>query len=248
MVCRVTDANDNAPVFVNAPYVLNISEVTVVGTRVLQGVHAVDNDQQGPFSSVKYVLFVVCDYSLKHANYRYSVLSGPNSEYFEFENELEGTLVLKKPLDYETLRQFEVNIRAQDHGDPPRSADTVLTVYVIDADDQNPRYFFSQLNSLNVPNRIIRFLDDRYTSVINEPALKDTVLRIKPREVRAFDQDEGIGAPIYYTWNAIGSEYALFLLDRQTGIVRLARNLNDHDLQNPAILVIRATQVDNADR
>jgi len=54
-VIRVTDANDNAPVFVNAPYVLNISEVTVVGTRVLQGVHAVDNDQQGPFSSVKYV-------------------------------------------------------------------------------------------------------------------------------------------------------------------------------------------------
>lgn len=76
---------------------------------------------------------------LKQSNYRYSVLSGPNSEFFEFENELEGTLVLKKPLDYETLRQFEVNIRAQDHGDPPRSADTVLTVYVIDADDQNPR-------------------------------------------------------------------------------------------------------------
>jgi len=95
---------------------------------------------------------------------------------------------------------------------------------------------------------MIRFLDDRYTAVINEPALKDTVLRIKPREVRAFDQDEGISAPIYYTWNAIGSEYALFLLDRQTGKVTLARTLNDHDLQNPAILVIRATQVDNADR
>ncbi|XP_039300341.1 cadherin-related family member 1-like, partial [Nilaparvata lugens] len=45
---RVTDANDNAPQFVNAPYILNISEVTVVGTRVLQGVKAVDADQQGP--------------------------------------------------------------------------------------------------------------------------------------------------------------------------------------------------------
>lgn len=50
---RVTDANDNAPVFVNAPYGLNISEVTVVGTRVLQGVRAVDADQQGPFSTVR---------------------------------------------------------------------------------------------------------------------------------------------------------------------------------------------------
>ncbi|KAF7277034.1 hypothetical protein GWI33_009513, partial [Rhynchophorus ferrugineus] len=108
---------------------LNISEVTVVGTRVLQGVHAIDNDQQGPFSSVKY-----------------SVLSGPHSDYFEFENELEGTLVLKKSLDYESLKQFDVGIRAQDHGDPPKNTDTTLTVHVIDADDQNPK-----------------FLDDRYT-------------------------------------------------------------------------------------
>lgn len=101
---------------------LNISEVTVVGTRVLQGVYAVDKDKAAVFSTVKY-----------------SVLSGPNSDFFEFENELEGTLVLKKPLDYETLRTFDVNIRAQDHGDPPKSTDTVLTVYVVDADDQNPK-------------------------------------------------------------------------------------------------------------
>lgn len=125
---RVTDVNDNAPVFINAPYVLNISEVTVVGTRVLQGVHAVDNDQQGPFSSV-----------------RYSVLPGLHSDFFEFENELEGTLVLKRPLDYESLKSFDVHIRAQDHGEPPMKMDTVLTVHVIDADDQNPK-----------------FLDDRY--------------------------------------------------------------------------------------
>lgn len=59
---RVTDINDNAPRFINAPYILNISEVTVVGTRVLQGVRAGDDDQQGPYSTV-----------------RYSVLPGPHS-------------------------------------------------------------------------------------------------------------------------------------------------------------------------
>lgn len=120
---RVTDVNDNSPVFINSPYILNISEVTVVGTRVLQGVHATDSDQQGIFSSVKY-----------------SVLPGLNSDFFEFENELEGTLVLKKPLDYESLKSFDVHIRAEDHGDPPKKTDTVLTVNVIDADDQNPKF------------------------------------------------------------------------------------------------------------
>ncbi|KAF5307815.1 hypothetical protein FQR65_LT06687 [Abscondita terminalis] len=211
---RVTDANDNAPKFINAPYVLNISEVTVVGTRVLQGVRAVDADQQGPFSSV-----------------RYSVLPGPYSGYFEFENELEGTLVLKKPLDYETLKTFDVGIRAQDHGEPPKSSDTVLTVYVVDADDQNPR-----------------FLDDRYSALIQEPALKLTPLLIKPREIKAIDQDSGINAPVYYTFNGVGTDYSFFKINRSTGRVSLARDLSNVDLQHPATIVIRATQQDNPDR
>lgn len=211
---RVTDANDNSPVFINAPYVLNISEVTVVGTRVLQGVHAIDNDQQGPFSSV-----------------RYSVLSGPHADFFEFENELEGTLVLKKPLDYETLRTFDVNIRAQDHGEPPRKTDTVLSVNVIDADDQNPR-----------------FLDDRYTATIQDPAKKGTVINVKPRDIKAVDQDLGINSPVFYTFNGIGLDYTYFKLNRNSAKIILSKDLTEGDLQHPATLVIRATQQDNPDR
>ncbi|XP_045471054.1 protocadherin-16 [Harmonia axyridis] len=209
---RVTDANDNSPVFINAPYTLNISEVTVVGTRVLQGVHAVDNDQQGPFSNV-----------------RYSISAGP--DYFEFENELEGTLVLKKPLDYESLKTFDVHIRAQDHGEPPRTADTVLTVYVMDADDQNPR-----------------FLDDRYTASVRGADVSGTVLTVQPKDIRAVDQDKGLNAPVYYTFNGLGPDYELFKINRKTGKVALARNITDGSLRHPATIVIRATQEDNPDR
>ncbi|KRT79191.1 Cadherin [Oryctes borbonicus] len=211
---RVSDANDNAPVFVNAPYELNISEVTVVGTRVLQGVHAVDADQQGPFSSI-----------------RYTILPGRHSDYFEFENELEGTLVLKKPLDYETLKHFDVKIRAQDHGEPPKSTDTTLTVHVVDADDQNPK-----------------FLDDRYMAVVSDSALRDEALNIKPRELKAVDQDLGINAVVFYTFNGLGGDYSLFKINRENAKVFLRRHLIDTDLLHPATLVIRATQQDNPDR
>lgn len=51
---RVTDANDNAPQWIGSPYLLTLSEVTVPGTRILQGARAVDHDQQGPFSTVEY--------------------------------------------------------------------------------------------------------------------------------------------------------------------------------------------------
>lgn len=75
---------------------LKFFQVTVIGTRVLQGIRAVDKDQQGPFSTVQY-----------------SVIPGPYSDYFVFLNALEGTLILRKSLDYEAVSNFTIKIRAQ---------------------------------------------------------------------------------------------------------------------------------------
>ncbi|XP_075236204.1 protocadherin Fat 4-like Cad96Ca [Lycorma delicatula] len=211
---RVTDANDNAPQFVNAPYILNISEVTVVGTRVLQGVKAIDADQQGPYSTVQY-----------------SVLPGPNSDFFVFVNALEGTIVLRKPLDYETLSNFTIAIRAQDQGSPPQYTDTQLHVNVIDADDQNPK-----------------FVDDRYTTLIPDHAPQGTRLHILPREIAAYDQDLGINAPIYFSFNSANQDYRFFEMDRMTGHIIIKRSIPDDELLQPSTLVVKATQFDNPDR
>lgn len=48
--------------------------------------------------------------------------------------------MLRKPLDYETLTNFTVRLRAQDQGSPPKFSDTTLRVIVEDADDQNPKF------------------------------------------------------------------------------------------------------------
>ncbi|KAH9642949.1 hypothetical protein HF086_006673 [Spodoptera exigua] len=106
---RVWDVNDNAPQWVGAPYRVRLSELTAPGTRVAVGARAVDADQPGP-----------------HATIHYSVLPGPNHEYLGFSNELDSVLVVKKPLDYETLSNFTVTLRAQDAGTPPLHNDTVL--------------------------------------------------------------------------------------------------------------------------
>ena len=45
VVVRVTDVNDNTPNFVDAPYHLNISELTIVGSRIFRNIKAVDADQ-----------------------------------------------------------------------------------------------------------------------------------------------------------------------------------------------------------
>lgn len=93
---RVTDVNDNAPSWIGAPYSLSLSEVTVPRTRILQGAKAVDIDGPGPFSTVEY-----------------SVLPGPHSDIVGFVSPLEGTLILRKPLDYETFKNFTIKLRAQ---------------------------------------------------------------------------------------------------------------------------------------
>ncbi|KAK7595296.1 hypothetical protein V9T40_013121 [Parthenolecanium corni] len=211
---RVTDVNDNAPQFVGAPYMLNASEVTIVGTRVLQGIRAIDIDQQGPFSTVQY-----------------SVQGGLYSEYFSFANGLEGTLVLRKALDYETLPNFTVTIKAQDQGNPAQYSEASVYVNVIDADDQNPK-----------------FADDRYFATLPDHATQGTKLRISPKEILAFDQDLGIKSLIYYSFNSDGSDYRYFGINRDTGSVFVKRNIPEDDFFQPAILVVRATQYDNPDR
>ncbi|KAF2362253.1 Cadherin [Trinorchestia longiramus] len=120
---RVTDVNDNAPVFIGAPYSVNISEATVVGTIIFSDIQATDDDQKGPFSTLKY-----------------TIGPGPHSDLFEFESPLRGSLRLRKPLDYETSPVFNITIVAQDLGSPPQRSKTYLTVHVADSDDQNPAF------------------------------------------------------------------------------------------------------------
>ncbi|XP_068629189.1 protocadherin-16 [Battus philenor] len=213
---RVWDVNDNAPAWRGAPYSARVSELAAPGTRVLPA-PAVDADQPGP-----------------HATVHYSVLPGPNSEYIGFANELDSMLVVKKPLDYESVRNFTVRLRAQDQGVPPRYNDTELYIEVLDADDQNPK-----------------FTHDHYTAVLPEDAKEGTVLETMPGAISAADQDVGIRAPLQYSLGGAGGAGSagarpLVTVDRDTGRVVATALLLDVDL--PVTVVIKATQVDNPDR
>ncbi|XP_055696094.1 protocadherin-23 [Lutzomyia longipalpis] len=209
---RVTDVNDNAPQWVGAPYSLTLSEVTVPGTRILQGARAMDLDQQGPFSTVEY-----------------SVLPGPHSDVVSFVSPLEGTLILRKPLDYETLKNFTVKLRAQDQGTPPKFSDTTLRVTITDADDQNPK-----------------FLKDSYRGDLPVDG-KTGELSIQPEPIKALDQDEGLRATLQYSI-APSPESRYFSINPRTGVVSLITALNPIDVAQTVTLVIKATQVDNPDR
>ncbi|CAH2069176.1 unnamed protein product, partial [Iphiclides podalirius] len=206
---RVWDVNDNAPQWLGAPFLARVSELAPAGARVLAA-PAADADQPGP-----------------HAAVRYSVLPGPHADYIGFANELDSMLVVKKPLDYETVSNFTVRLRAQDQGTPPRYNDTELFVQVLDADDQNPK-----------------FTHDHYIAILPDDAQEGTVLETLPGPVAAADQDKGICAPLHYSLAATARP--LLLVHRDSGRLATTAQLLQADL--PLTLLIKATQVDNADR
>jgi Cadherin domain len=182
--------------------------VTVRGTRILQGARAVDADQPGPYSTVEY-----------------QVLQGPYSDYVDFVNPLEGTLQLKRSLDYEQLKNFTIKLRAQDQGNPPKFSDTFLRVFITDADDQNPQFSF-----------------ESYTAEFPVGGKTGRISTL-PEPLRAQDQDEGIQSEIRYSINP-SAESKYFSINPKSGEIEL---ITLYDAQKTT-LVIKATQVDNRDR
>lgn len=94
----------------------------------------------------------------------------------------ERRLVLNRPLDYESMPTFSVILRVQDHGTTPLFSDTVLTVHVMDADDQNPR-----------------FQHVTYSALLPSQPKRGMALEIEPDPIHAYDQDTGMNAPIIFS-------------------------------------------------
>lgn len=65
-------------------------------------------------------------------------------DYFDIKQPHQGLISIKKSLDYETNDQLLLKIMATDSGTNRLSSITLITVNVLDGDDQNP--FFVQKN------------------------------------------------------------------------------------------------------
>ncbi|VEN48444.1 unnamed protein product, partial [Callosobruchus maculatus] len=123
---NVTDANNYAPAFENAPYTATVFEDAVVGTTVLV-VSATDNDVGA------------------NAQITYSLDAGPDDGNapppFSI-NAQTGAVVTLKQLDRETAAGYLLTVTAKDGGQPPLSDTTDVEISVADINDNYP--IFSQ--------------------------------------------------------------------------------------------------------
>ncbi|MGH0151367.1 UNVERIFIED_CONTAM: hypothetical protein FKN15_020116 [Acipenser sinensis] len=131
---QIRDINDHAPQFMQATYQVSVSEAAAVGSTVLY-LSASDQD----FSHDNYYL----DYSIFGGNEQNRFCIETSVLQADDEYKKVGKLVLCNPLDRENTMNYTLVVVASDRGTPPLNASAVVSVTVLDANDNPP--VFSQL-------------------------------------------------------------------------------------------------------
>ncbi|XP_027709393.1 protocadherin beta-2-like, partial [Vombatus ursinus] len=123
----VVDINDNAPVFTQFQYEVQIPEDSSVGSKVVT-VSATDLDV-GNYGDISYIFLYPSE------NIR---------KTFHLKEKL-GELYLKEKVDFESTQSYTINIQATDGGG--LSAECTVVVQVIDLNDNPPELTISSLTS-----------------------------------------------------------------------------------------------------
>ncbi|XP_056450911.1 protocadherin alpha-C2-like [Gadus chalcogrammus] len=121
IVINVLDINDNAPVFNQSVYTVNVTENASLGSVVMT-LNATDQDE-GKNAELLY------SYTLYTSEKTQEIFSlDPNT----------GEIKVKGPIDYEEIQSFEMYIQAHDKGSTPLSGQCKVTLYVVDLNDNYP--------------------------------------------------------------------------------------------------------------
>lgn len=119
----IADVNDNSPVFSSNRYGVSVTEDEVIG-RALLTVSATDLDAEA------------------NALVKYRIVGQhpPTSSPMFLVNMTTGQLSLSQQLDFEAIKQFELEVEASDGGQPSRSTTTLVIVHVLDVNDNPPEF------------------------------------------------------------------------------------------------------------
>nr|AAH66823.1 Pcdhgb7 protein [Mus musculus] len=204
---NVADVNDNAPVFQQQAYLINVAENNQPGTSITQ-VKAWDPDV-GSNGLVSYSI-IASDLEPKALSSFVSV------------NQDSGVVYAQRAFDHEQIRSFQLTLQARDQGSPALSANVSMRVLVGDRNDNAPRVLYPTLE----PDGSALF--DMVPRAA-EPGYLVT-------KVVAVDADSGHNAWLsYHVLQA--SDPGLFSLGLRTGEVRTARALSDKDAARQRLLV-----------
>ncbi|NXE57453.1 PCDC2 protein, partial [Casuarius casuarius] len=193
---EISDINDNPPRFKEPAYSVYIPENNPLGV-LLCTVKATDPDVA------------------ENAYVSYSLLDGdieglPVTSYVSIKSD-NGNMYAVNSFDYETLREFQVVVQAQDAGIPPLSSTVTIHIYVTDENDHAPQILYP--TSTN-------------TSAALEMIPRSANAGYLVTKVIAIDRDSGQNAWLFYHLVQT-SDSDLFRVELHSGEIRTTRKLGE---------------------
>ncbi|KAF4108162.1 protocadherin Fat 3 isoform X1 [Onychostoma macrolepis] len=195
LTIMVLDVNDNPPVFQKQNYMVTVPEDVTVGTEVLR-VFATSSDIG------------------ENAEIYYRFLSGNELGKFSIDDST-GIISVADDLDYELCKDFFLNVEAFDGGTPPLRVATIVTIELLDVNDNSPS-----------------FSEDIYNVLISEDvAIGETVTRLF-----AEDLDSQINGRITYSILK-GDRENQFWIDPVTGLLKVNKALDRETVSSYSLSV-----------
>ncbi|NWZ60370.1 PCDC2 protein, partial [Haliaeetus albicilla] len=192
----ISDINDNPPHFEEPVYSVYIPENNPLGA-LLCTIKATDPDVD------------------ENAYVSYSLLDGeieglPVASYVSIKSD-SGNMYAVRSFDYETLREFQVVVQAQDAGIPPLSSSVTVHIYVVDENDHAPQILYPTSTNTSAALEMIPRL--AYAGYL-------------VTKIIAIDGDSGQNAWLFFHLVQT-SDPGLFRVELHTGEIRTTRKLGE---------------------
>lgn len=122
-VVKLSDVNDNAPIFSQPSYSVDIPENNALSAPIA-AVSATDPDL-GDNARISYSILP-------------SMVQGSPISSYVYINPESGLIYSMRSLDHEQLNAFRIEVQARDAGVPPRATNVTVHVFVVDVNDNAP--------------------------------------------------------------------------------------------------------------
>lgn len=206
---EVMDFNDNAPFFTQNSYQVSVPEDVSVGSTLL------------------ILLAEDSDYSNMNTHLEYAIIAGNDERRFclevvsipaEAHSRTVGQVVLCDTLDQETTDTYSLTVTVTDRGTPPLNSSAVVSVKVLDINDNAPI-----------------FSSPEYHARVTENSPIGTALI----HISAYDPDLGANGTV--TYNIIsGNSKGLIRMDSATGVLEVNGTL-DYEENKKITLTVQAS-------
>ncbi|XP_030648885.1 protocadherin gamma-A11-like [Chanos chanos] len=204
---KISDVNDHAPQFQQQTYNAYVQENNSPSVSIIS-VKAEDADW-GPNARVSYL---INDGELNGA---------PLTSYVSINSD-SGVIYAVKSFDFEQLKSFKVQVKAQDGGSPPLSSNTTLNIFIQDQNDNAPQILYPVQTS---------------SSVVAEMVPRSADVGYLVTKVVAVDVDSGQNAWLSYKLQK-ATDRALFEVGAQNGEIRTVRQVTDKDAVKHRLTVV----------